>query len=164
MKVFHLYSLFKANSVVFFVASFDMPACRDSGSSVPGQFILPLSSPAFKKRETAKIKKSFIQVPNLMQETTWENNKNTINITNKKSKHFDDYSTYFKLHKCEDVSIMHTLSSKGCEGKLTRAVNLPSLRFLCRVVSYALLQDWGITTCHKTWVSKVKSFCSFYLL
>ena len=42
VKVFHLSSLFKANSALFFVAWFDMPACRDGGSSVLGQLIFPL--------------------------------------------------------------------------------------------------------------------------
>ena len=36
-----------------------------------------------KVRKTAKIKKRYNQVPHLTQDTTWENNKNTINITNK---------------------------------------------------------------------------------
>ena len=36
-----------------------------------------------KVRKTAKIRKRYNQIPNLTQDTTWENNKNTINITNK---------------------------------------------------------------------------------
>ena len=34
-------------------------------------------------RKTAKIRKRYNQVPHLTQDTTWESNKNTINITNK---------------------------------------------------------------------------------
>ena len=37
----------------------------------------------FKVRKMAKIRKRYNQVPHLTQNTTWENNKNTINITNK---------------------------------------------------------------------------------
>ena len=36
-----------------------------------------------KVRKTAKIRKRYNQVPHLTQDTTWESNKNTINITNK---------------------------------------------------------------------------------
>ena len=34
-------------------------------------------------RKTTKIRKRYNQVPHLTQDTTWESNKNTINITNK---------------------------------------------------------------------------------
>ena len=34
-------------------------------------------------RKTAKIRKQYNQVPHLTQDTTWESNKNTINITNR---------------------------------------------------------------------------------
>ena len=34
-------------------------------------------------RTMAKIRKRYSQVPHLTQNTTWEGNKNTINITNK---------------------------------------------------------------------------------
>ena len=37
----------------------------------------------FKVRKTAKIRKRYNQVAHLTQDTTWESNKNTINITNK---------------------------------------------------------------------------------
>ena len=37
----------------------------------------------FKVRHLVKIRKRYIRVPHLTQGTTWENNKNTINITNK---------------------------------------------------------------------------------
>ena len=37
----------------------------------------------YKVRKEAKIKKRYNQVPHLTQDTTWESNKNTINITNK---------------------------------------------------------------------------------
>ena len=37
----------------------------------------------FKVRKAAKIWKQYNQVPHLTQDTTWESNKNTINITNK---------------------------------------------------------------------------------
>ena len=37
----------------------------------------------FKVRKMAKIRKRYNQVPHLTQDTTWESNKNTINITNK---------------------------------------------------------------------------------
>ena len=33
--------------------------------------------------KTAKIRKRYNQVPHLTKDTTWESNKNTINITNK---------------------------------------------------------------------------------
>ena len=33
-------------------------------------------------RKTAKIRKWYNQVPHLTQDTTWESNKNTINISN----------------------------------------------------------------------------------
>ena len=36
-----------------------------------------------KVRKTAKIRKRYNQVPHLTQDTTWESNKNTINITNR---------------------------------------------------------------------------------
>ena len=36
-----------------------------------------------KVRKTAKIRKRYNQVPHLTLDTTWESNKNTINITNK---------------------------------------------------------------------------------
>ena len=36
-----------------------------------------------KVRKTAKIKNRYNQVPHLTQDTTWESNKTTINITNK---------------------------------------------------------------------------------
>ena len=36
-----------------------------------------------KVRKTAKIRKRYNQVPHLTQDTTWESNKNTINVTNK---------------------------------------------------------------------------------
>ena len=36
-----------------------------------------------KVRKTAKIRRRYNQVPHLTQDTTWESNKNTINITNK---------------------------------------------------------------------------------
>ena len=36
-----------------------------------------------KVRKTAKIRKRYNQVPHLIQDTTWESSKNTINITNK---------------------------------------------------------------------------------
>ena len=36
-----------------------------------------------KVRKTAKIRKRYNQIPHLTQETTWESNKYTINITNK---------------------------------------------------------------------------------
>ena len=39
----------------------------------------------FKVRKTTKIRKQYNQVPHLTQDTTWESNKNTINITNKRS-------------------------------------------------------------------------------
>ena len=38
---------------------------------------------AVKVRKTAKFRKGYTQVPHLTQDTTWESNKNTINITNK---------------------------------------------------------------------------------
>ena len=37
----------------------------------------------FKVRKTAKIRKRYNQVPHLTKNTTWESNKNTINIINK---------------------------------------------------------------------------------
>ena len=37
----------------------------------------------YKSKKAAKIRKRFNQVPHLTQNTTWESNKNTINITNK---------------------------------------------------------------------------------
>ena len=37
----------------------------------------------FKVRKTAKIRKRYNQVPHLIENTTWESNKNTINIINK---------------------------------------------------------------------------------
>ena len=37
----------------------------------------------FKVRKTAKIRKRYNQVPHLTENTTWESNKNTINIINK---------------------------------------------------------------------------------
>ena len=37
----------------------------------------------YKVRKTAKIRKRYNQVSHLSQDTTWESNKNTINITNK---------------------------------------------------------------------------------
>ena len=39
-----------------------------------------------KIRKEAKIRKRYNQVPRLTQDTTWESNKNTINITNKSQK------------------------------------------------------------------------------
>ena len=36
-----------------------------------------------KVRNTAKIRKQYNRVPHLTQDTTWESNKITINITNK---------------------------------------------------------------------------------
>ena len=36
-----------------------------------------------KVRKTAKTRKQYNQVPHMTQDTTWESNKNTINITNK---------------------------------------------------------------------------------
>ena len=36
-----------------------------------------------KARKTAKIRKRYNQVPHLTQDTTWESNKNTTNVTNK---------------------------------------------------------------------------------
>ena len=41
------------------------------------------SKSRFKVRKTAKIRKRYNQEPYLTQDTTWESNKNTINITNK---------------------------------------------------------------------------------
>ena len=38
---------------------------------------------SMKIRKTVKIRKRYNQVPHLTQDTTWESNKNTINITNK---------------------------------------------------------------------------------
>ena len=46
-------------------------------------FNLPIFEWPFKVRKMAKIRKQYNQVPRLTQDTTWESNKNTINITNK---------------------------------------------------------------------------------
>ena len=44
---------------------------------------LHLGLDASKVRKTANIRKRYNQVPHLTQDITWENNKNTLNITNK---------------------------------------------------------------------------------
>ena len=45
-----------------------------------------LLSSFIRVRKEAKIRKRYNQVPHLTQDTTWESNKNTINITNKSLK------------------------------------------------------------------------------
>ena len=42
-----------------------------------------LFTTSVKVKKTAKNRKRYNQVPHLSQDTTWESNKNTINITNK---------------------------------------------------------------------------------
>ena len=55
------------------------PGCRLCGFIREDFFMFSLC----KVRTTAKIRERFNQVPHLTQDTTWESNKNTINITNK---------------------------------------------------------------------------------
>ena len=46
-------------------------------------FVIYFGFSVIKVRKTAKIGKGYNQVPYLTHDTTWESNKNTVNITNK---------------------------------------------------------------------------------
>ena len=56
---------------------------RKIGNKINGLQLTELVPVKLQVRKTAKIRKRYNQVPHLIQDTTWESNKDTINITNK---------------------------------------------------------------------------------
>ena len=56
---------------------------RKIGNKINGLQLIELVPVKLQVRKTAKIRKRNNQVPHLIQDTTWESNKDTINITNK---------------------------------------------------------------------------------
>ena len=62
---------------LFFRVSKDLSIRASYGNQQRCQFSL---YSCLKVRKTAKIRKRYNQVPHLTQDTTWESNKNTINI------------------------------------------------------------------------------------
>ena len=58
------------------------PSVLPYAGQLYAQIGLWLARTIFKVRKEAKIRKRYNQVPHSTQDTTWESNKNTINITN----------------------------------------------------------------------------------
>ena len=93
----------------------------------------------FKVRKTAKIRKRYNQVPHLTQDTTWESNKNTINITNKSQEASPFSAGDHKAAMNRRESMRNTRNKKT---QMIHKRNTPMERSVKLFYSRALVHMW----------------------
>ena len=81
----------------------------------------------YKVQKTAKIRKRYSQVPHLTQDTTWESNKNTINITNKSQVTTKQQWTDAKAWQTQDINITNDPQKKYRLGMVSKNILLEGL-------------------------------------
>ena len=84
VKEKNLESLNQLNSTNFNLNSdVDQDTKMFGSNEIKEPYLTNASSSTYKVKKTAKIRNRYNQVPRLSQDTKWESNKTTINITNK---------------------------------------------------------------------------------